>query len=140
MYVPSDLPHSTAGKQRRQIKQCMGQNQSMKCSAENKEVQVFFLGVIILVTVEQGPITIKHEHLLPTAMFLFFPCPVMNQNRITSVTGEGRHRQPEGRQQPGPTAWAVKRLRAREALRWGSAEPSASDKTELMVPTKTKQF
>lgn len=63
----------------------------------------------------------------------------MPQKRIMSVTVEGRHKQPKGHKLTGPTAWAVKGLRVKEAL-WLAAEPFASDKMEQTVPTKTKHF
>lgn len=63
----------------------------------------------------------------------------MHQKRIMSVTVEGWHKQPKGHKLTGPTAWAVKGLRVKEAL-WLAAEPFASDKMEQTVPTKTKHF
>lgn len=114
MFVPSNLPYSTGGKQRRQIKHNICTTTSPRNAVGRMRKFTSLLGVIILVIVEQGPSTIKHQH-LPSAAVLFFPHPVTNQNRIMSVTVEGWHRQPKGHQQPGPTAWAVKGLRAKEA-------------------------
>ena len=110
----------------------------MKCSREHKEVQVFFLGGIILSTSCRTGV----NHYRASAS----PACISTLTRTSHAPEKNRLSQWEDVQAATkvtqwmrPSAWTGKDLRPKKA-QWLPVRSLASEKKERRVPTKIKQF